>query len=259
MKGNILISLLIVLFLGVSAYLLGTATIAKATSPTHKQWSITQWTDWSECQPVAECGTDEGTQLRKSYRVCSFHPGGRADCRLGDILWLQTQERSCEVETPACVVDVCENLEGVQEDTPEGYVNDKGFCYVPEDEDGEDGEEVVETPQPPGPIGWSPSFTPEPYHEETCNGVLPTAAVAIGGSRVDSDTVLLTWYPSLDGGIDHQILQYGYSQDNLEYGVPSLPSDSGGLEVNGVGSGHVWFRVGVERDTCLVWSNVTDP
>ena len=255
MKGNILISLLIVLFLGVSAYLLGTATIAKATRPTHKQWSITQWTDWSACEPVAECGTDEGTQSRQSYRVCSFHPGGHADCQLGDILWLQTQERSCEVETPACEEpvfhsvcreDACVQAEGEGENLCEVDAD----CVEPEPE-----------PEQPKnePVGWSPSFTPEPYHEATCNGIFPTAPVAIGGSRIDSDTVLLTWYPSLDGGIDHQLLQYGYSQDNLEYGVPSLPSDSGGLEVNGVGSGHVWFRVGAERDECLVWSNVTDP
>ena len=29
--------------------------------------------------------------------------------------------------------DVCENLEGVQEETPEGMVNEQGNCYVPEE------------------------------------------------------------------------------------------------------------------------------
>lgn len=32
-------------------------------------------------------------------------------------------------------VDVCENLEGIQEETPEGYINEQGNCYIPEGED----------------------------------------------------------------------------------------------------------------------------
>ena len=34
----------------------------------------------------------------------------------------------------ACLADVCDNLEGVQEDTPESYENNDGYCFVPDPE-----------------------------------------------------------------------------------------------------------------------------
>lgn len=46
---------------------------------------------------------------------------------------LQHHEEDYAGECEEPVVDVCENLEGVQETTPEGYVNDEGTCYVPEE------------------------------------------------------------------------------------------------------------------------------
>lgn len=33
----------------------------------------------------------------------------------------------------SCGEDVCDNLEGIQEDTPEGYENDEGYCFVSEE------------------------------------------------------------------------------------------------------------------------------
>lgn len=47
-------------------------------------------------------------------------------------LALHDQDYSGACEEPE---DVCENLEGVQEETPEGYKNEDGYCYIPEQEE----------------------------------------------------------------------------------------------------------------------------
>src|SRR3990167_9724646 len=105
MKGNILLSLLIVLFLGASAFLLGNASVSQA-GENHGEYHLV-WgelvDEYSEC--VGECDQSEGTRTHTQTRECVRVRGeGSNECERGE-----TQERSreeaCEIEEPvACEV-----------------------------------------------------------------------------------------------------------------------------------------------------------
>src|SRR3990167_1654795 len=104
-KGNSVLSWLIVLFLGASAFLLGNASVSQAGENHggyHREWG--EWVDeYSEC--VGDCGQNEGTRTHTRTRRCERVRGeGHNECDRGE-----TQERSreeaCEIEEPvACEV-----------------------------------------------------------------------------------------------------------------------------------------------------------
>lgn len=89
-----------------------------------------------------------------------------------------TTSEDCEPEQPT---DVCTNLEGVQESTPEGYVNNDGYCYVPE---------VPEEEEPR-------EDKPKTYSEDTrCNASTPPLATWFDvedGSTSNNWHPILTW------------------------------------------------------------------
>lgn len=77
--------------------------------------------------------------------------------------------------------DVCDNLEGIQEETPEGYVNEQGYCYIPEEPkdycdtlegvqaEDEDCPEVTPTPsEEPGQPGNPPTFAGSSTNAPVC-------------------------------------------------------------------------------------------
>lgn len=265
---------LIGLIAGLAVFFVSQAV--SATPPTHKQWSITQWTDWGQCRPVAECGTDEGIQSRQSYRVCSFHPGGRADCRLGEILWLQTQERECEVETPdceeptptpeptptiipthfSCVENACMEVEG------EGENN----CQMDED----CREAPTPTPTPtlePTPTpeepkqssmgGGSPQpWSPGPYSPAVCNGVYPDIPLLQGFEVIDSTTDRYSWWAPI-GGVDKYAVVYGYSPDALIYGVDNIGRDATSIQISELRPNtQSWLQVWAFKGECVTKSVV---
>lgn len=92
-----------------------------------------------------------------------------------------------------------------------------------------------------------------------CRAEAPQPAFNLNGKRVDADTVHITWTKS-GTGHDAQILKYGRSKDNLEYGIPSLPADSEGLDVKGIDwNTGFWFQVGTKNGDCYSWSDIVDP
>lgn len=42
-------------------------------------------------------------------------------------------ENECSTPDEEEPTDVCDNLDGIQEETPDGYINDEGYCYIPEE------------------------------------------------------------------------------------------------------------------------------
>jgi len=190
--------------------------------------------------------------------------------------------------------DVCDNLEGVQEETPEGYINDDGYCYIPELEDvcpnldgiqeklpegyhfeyfgnNHEYEEAICVPDeqpetPPTPRSEPPQSQPSApeYHSKQCpDGNNPAAPIAFAGeqSRVDDDTVLLKWRKSTDWqDTAKQSLIYGYSPDQLVYGIDNLPKDAESTHVNEVQNRHIWFQVIAEKGNgCNSRSEIVDP
>lgn len=62
-----------------------------------------------------------------------------------------------------------------------------------------------------------------------------------------------------DTAVDKFSLTYGYSVDNLEYGVDNLPSTSRSLEINGLTHSPVFFQVQAWKLGCMEGSNIIDP
>lgn len=98
-----------------------------------------------------------------------------------------------------------------------------------------------------------------PVAVNQCRDNPPKPAIALGGVRVDNDTVKFQWLKSTDGGVSHQLLQYGFSKDNLAYGIPKLDPNAQEVEVNGLDGNHWWFMVITERNFCQSFSEVVDP
>jgi hypothetical protein len=122
-------------------------------------------------------------------------------------------------------------------------------------------EEPTPTPEPPCKENCdAPPVSPNTHRtEQTCNGVMPSKPACTVGYFVDGDTAYLGWWKYQDSA-SKLMLRYGYSPDNLEYGIDSIPTDSEGIEVNGVATdGHIYYQLGVDRDKCVVWSSVCDP
>lgn len=150
--------------------------------------------------------------------------------------------------TPTVEIDPCE----AEEKFTEAYLYDFDPCPTP-------------TPTPEvkvdaGSDGRSDGrSTGGGYVAPQCNGIAPKAPIATGGYRIDSDTVVVRWHRSTDP-VNHYVLVYGMSPDNLEWGVPYIPNHMDHYELNGVPQDHVWYRVTAEADNfCTAHSEVTDP
>lgn len=101
-----------------------------------------QLSDWSDCS--VSCG--EGTQTRT---ITQAPANGGAAC--------EDLSQSCNLgDCPPDIEDVCENLEGVQETVPEGYVQNGENC------DPEARPTASPTP--------TPTPTPAPFVPPTCTG-----------------------------------------------------------------------------------------
>lgn len=120
----------------------------------------------------------------------------------------------------------------------------------------------------------TPTPTEEPKRETYSDPVTPAcpdgqvcyatctmplkSAIAIGGERIDDDTVRFSWYPSTDPH-EKQILIYGPSEDNLPYSVFDIPAEAGYFDVNVFDMGHWWFQIATVDGACYAYSNITDP
>jgi len=248
------------------------------------------WHDITECV-APTCGTDEGfkTQERTTYQyadpICPkwyhvqnsgnwnqrchrdyhwMHPEHTApiSCPLGfdrdgaNCKKATTEQRqvSCKAPIVECPKDVCKNLEGNQEETPEGYINEDGFCYMPEkpklcedtnalnyQSEGDcrypGASEAPKGPACEAPV-WAPTIT------------------KVG--RVDSDTIYATW-TTVKENLHKYLVWYGLSKDNLTWNtiVDGERADISGKELVGK---HVWIKVaGYDQGCTGPYSITTDP
>lgn len=108
--------------------------------------------------------------------------------------------------------------------------------------------------------GWSPEVSPqEKYEPPKCTVALPVRVDPKTMTRIDADTVRVTWEAD-DTNTTHWALNYGYNKDNLPYGIPYLPKEARSVDINGLGSGHVWFELWrFNGNECAVWGNRIDP
>jgi len=94
--------------------------------------------------------------------------------------------------------------------------------------------------------------------DRVCRGEVPPPAYNLSGKRIDAYSVVLSWTVS---GVSHdnQVLLYGRTPDNLEYGIPELPGNSSEITINGANWGSVYFKIGTWKGDCISWSMVGDP
>lgn len=199
----------------------------------------------------------------------------------------------------SCQGDVCENLDGIQENTPEGWENDDGYCYEPRDlcENLEGNQETL----PPnyeendGQCSCQKGYHQEEYgnnheyeipecvpdEEPTPTPTEPPVVTSqpgpagpppvcegrdLGGYAPTiyevgriDSDTVFARWTASTPNADDYILWYGLSQDNLPWNVKVENSQY--AEVSGEQlTGHVWFRVQA-TDNCVVGlgSAVVDP
>src|SRR3990167_3267552 len=227
-KGNILLSLLIVLFLGASAFLLGNASVSQATG-NHNEWGEWEYSDWGSCEAVNECGS-EGVQYATRTRTCE-EVGGHG-------------EDECEIEKEKvwdywwCTRSGCpwhwEYTPETQEEQIEQscQLEEYEACEVPEEP------KEPEQPQPSEPVAGNVQPASPPPPNQCSEGEQAPQTPVLGQlTRIDADTVFIGWQKASD--VDHYVLSYGRSYEDMPYGLPYVNGDSEGVELDGVWSdGH---------------------
>ena len=175
------------------------------------------------------------------------------------------------------VEDVCDNIEGVQEETPEGYVNEQGYCYIPEeptdycdtlegvqaeDEDCPKEEDPTPTPtETPKDGGWSP----EPEGNRSTTNAPGVCSISDIGNVANINVVTtgnageleVQW--SLPANADKVHIIYGLEQ-KAEHALLNTDNDGNEVIRNLVSGKHYWFAVaGVRGCGVGSYSNWFDP
>ena len=123
-------------------------------------------------------------------------------------------------------------------------------------------EQITPTPTPEvvvdNPVTSSNSNGEVGNNPPVCNGVYASSAVSGTGHRVDSDTVVMEWWPS-SSPHDSQILWYGSQEGNYPYSV-IVPAGIGIQELNDLPwTGHTWARVDTVWGNCVTEGISFDP
>lgn len=231
------------MFLAV-AFLAGSKTYATYYHREWSKWS--KWSEWSECKledkrvESTVCGQYEGTKTSSRTRTCEKESGwGWDECSYVGQKDTEYRKESCTVDfgqceeegncptecglessevpngsggykqceaTPACEEDRCSNLEDVQTEVPEGYIEIDGICAVKEDPKKDEPKEntfhkdtrCLDT-TPPTPA-WA-------YRYPADGGLLANWS-AEGGSEVDIEVS--------NGAGEWEYKYYGLSNDGHE-------------------------------------------
>lgn len=228
-----------------------------------------EWSNWMRGRcPNGESETcDEGWLGVWYYRTREFFPADtqeeeqRQRCRLEEYDACSTRRWCfpCQRGEVALLDDnghqYCAEAIPANEEPKEGFAWEEGmdrYCEYPEQP------EPTPTPEPGEPVEM---YSPPEYHAPECTGIgapkAPTLQLleVLGGGGI-------TWRVSQTDPYDSAVFRYGYSPDNLEYGIPDLGTHDPVIEFDTFGlepGQHVWGQVGTERGECYSWSAIVDP
>lgn len=200
-------------------------------------WGQPYWGEWGECKTDSEttCGaTLQGYKYRTLYQKCESSEHDDDKCKPGDVREViyhgkpVTDKEKCEVKLPACPVDVCPNLDGIQETLPGGMMFSGASC-VPfvQDHSG-----PVAAPQ--GPSCEAPKWAP---------------TLTFDGKEFHWTTV--------KDGLHTYWMDYGPTKDKLPYSVV-VNGESFRPKVEW--KGQTWARVAGDDQGCVgPFSLVVDP
>jgi hypothetical protein len=114
------------------------------------------------------------------------------------------------------------------------------------------------TPEQTAPPAVSTTDGPVGAPNPSCNA--PIDAPKLTGFKVEgSDSVTFSWWPSTSTNVDSESIIYGYTQDQLIYGVNNLDKSTTSFTIKGLAGFPVWAKVGAWSEGCVVWSNPLDP
>ena len=155
---------------------------------------------------------------------------------------------SGECEEPP-VIDVCENLEGVQESLPQGYHFDgENYCVENEEEEPRD-----------EPKGNGTGNVPENPHTNTTNPpAVATCTIPFEVARTWYDDGELHWASDAQG-IQKFSITYGPSEDQLIYGIDNIVSTARAVAKPESNWNQTWFSVWSWKDGCANVSTPIDP
>ena len=216
---------------------------------------------------VCHCESNECETLNIAAPAAAAHLVQHDDDYLG----------VCQV--PEEPTDVCENIDGIQEETPEGYINDQGYCYIPEEPkdycDTLEGVQAEDEDCPRDEEQPSPTPTDEPKDEPKGDNAgdpdgpsTPTVPVCTDKvpGRVANINVVTTgntgelevqWSIPEAGNSAH--IEYGLEQ-YAQHALLNTPNDGNEVIKNLVSGNHYWFRVaGVSGCSVGEWSTWYDP
>ena len=169
--------------------------------------------DYGSCTPAGQCPTACGQQA-------SEIPDGKGGTM------------SCDA-TPACVRDVCGNIDGVQTSVPDGYyVEDEDVCLPKQ-------EEPTPTPtQEPAPVVAQSSSPSQPSAPQ-CSDPAISQEVANPHVYRKGDQAIVKWYyePSNQYRV---AIYYGHNNVGIQYAT-IVENKPGEATINGLGNGDISF------------------
>ena len=203
--------------------------------------------EWScaECQVVPQedvCGEPKYDFCQENYG-CEFqyvyNENGEWN---GEYEWVC--EDTCQEEPR----DVCSNLEGIQEEVPQGYHQNDGECLLDEPE-------LTPPPEIPTEIVQLELTSAGAPQGPTC--LVPTWAPTVTDvGRIDSDTIFARWTEVAEW-VNHYVIWYGVTQNNLSW---NTIVEGEYVELNEVPNTHIWLKVAGYDNGCTgPFSIVTDP
>lgn len=96
-------------------------------------------------------------------------------------------------------------------------------------------------------------------HNPSCHGTPAKAPILTFNG---SDSGCATWHLNQSDNYDKAVFSYGYSESNLQFGVPDLgsPDHSKDFTICGLTPGNnIWGQVNTVRDDCSSLSSKVDP
>lgn len=171
----------------------------------HSAWGQYTYSDWSDCKPVAECGTSEGTQTRTKSRTCHFVAGYGINQCIPQATQSVEESRSCEVETLACPT-----------------------------------QEPSATPSAEPSNVWSPVVTNDTTQAPSCNDASITANVVNPLVWRNGDQAKVQWWPT--AGSQVNIYYKQVNSPVWQYSLNNQPNN-GYAVINGLGTMDITFAV----------------
>jgi hypothetical protein len=150
-------------------------------------------------------------------------------------------DKFCEA-TVACEVDVCENLDGMQTEVPEGYYEEEGSCYEKEE-------------PKPEPKPERPKFAEDTRCFDIAVPDVTWFDVATG--EPEDNKLDLSWSAEMGDKVE---IKFSEDPEDLRWTI--ITENDGHEQVGNLENGtHYWFTMRTINSDCAMsnWTPIVDP